>query len=914
MKLLRAQLNNYRVHEAIAVEFHGNTSLLGGQNEAGKSTLVEAIHRALFLPAKGDTSVHKGMRREGCKDKPEVRVGFEHRGQDWELYKHFNGNTGYTVTLKRSGFPTLEGDEAEEMLASITGAEMPSGRRATDETARQPWSHLWVWQGGAGDTPTDFIEGTTDQLVKLTSQGAGTVLMSDVDAKLAARYKDAYEVIYGSNNSKSARKHSELGLATTEQERCEAEVAELNRIVKALGEAADRHADAQARLAKAQPQREEVSAELNRLRQDIAAAEVVEIERDRARSQYEQLRAEAERLRKGAQELKVWTQTIDALRAKHAGDEQAQRYEAAFAKTTAERTAAEVALAEARTGKAPLVQRQEKIQARMALLSAKLELERAELNVTRIRRDETQLSAVEQELAGLPDFPQSKIDFYRQKAEQIQKQELQLEAVASTLRVLRTRLPLTINGQPLAEGEQAQLSAETTVTYGDELSLKLVVPGVDNEQGLRQRLDEQREALRLALAQWVIDGRVATSIDQLVDAMQQRKAVVKTRDDLRRRLKDENAAAIHSTFAEARQAVVRAQATDERQPTIEAWTDPTDKAAAEAMAQQISEAYTQYEGTIGALDNAYREADAAAKAAFERQQAYVKTRRAEEDQLSNAESLRQNLLAAHRGDPAAYLTALTDLEAREATAERAVTAAEAKVKALELDRLKVRRDRLSDQLTQLQATVEAARDQLSEARGRLRQEDGSDPDTELREARERRDRACAECARHQLEADATALLHELFRDETNAANARVTEPLAAAVGGYLRCMYGKDAAVKLHYEDGKFGEFYLVRPGFADHEEAFATLSGGAREQVAAAVRLATAEILAADHGGTLPVVFDDAFVNTDPTRIPSVIDMLYYAGQQGLQVIVSTCDPSRYENIGKVRYDVRRGQGAFKN
>ncbi len=911
MKLVRAHVVNYRVHESVEVEFHPATSLLGGQNEAGKSTLVEAIHRAFFLPAKGDTQVHKGMRREGAKDRPEVRVTFDHKGQEWELYKHFGGNTNSTVTLKRSGFPPLEGDEAEAMLNAITGDELEPGKRPNEEVMRKPWGHLWVWQGGAGDNPTDFIQGTTDQLVQLTSRGAGTVTMSDLDSRLATQFQEAHEETYG--NSTNAKKASHLGRATGERDRCEEQVAEFERVVKTLGEAADRHADAQARLAKAQPQREDVGAELNTLRREIAAGEVVEIERDRTRSQYEQLHAEAQRLREGAKQLAAWSQTIDSLQAKLSSDEEAQRFEEAFAKTAHDRTVAESRVAEARARKEPLVQQQEKIQARLALLNSAIDLERAEINVARIRRLEAESKAVDEELAGLPDFPQSKIDFYREKDEHIRKQELQLEAVASTLKVLRTRLPLTVNGTPLTEGAQAQLSAETTVAYGDELSLKLVVPGVENEEGLRHKISEQREALRLALAQWIINGRVATSIDQLADAIQQRKAVVKNQAALQRQLKDENATAVNQAFEEAKQAHIRAKANDERQPTLEGWIDPTDKPAAEALSQQISQAYKDQEETIRALDQELRTAETSAKSTLDKQQAYAKTRRAAEDELSNTVSLRQNLLAPHNHNAETFTAALADVETREGTAQRAVAAAEEKVKRLELDRLKIQAKRLADRLTQLQTTVEAARDQLSEARGRLRQEDGSDPDTELREAKERLARACADCAKHQLEADATALLHQLFRDETNAANARITEPLAEAVGGYLRCMFGKDAHVKLRYEDGKFGEFYLVRPGFADHEESFATLSGGAREQVAAAVRLATAEILAADHGGTLPVVFDDAFVNTDPLRIPSVINMLYYAGERGLQVIVSTCDPERYENIGKVSYDIKRGQGASK-
>ena len=89
----------------------------------------------------------------------------------------------------------------------------------------------------------------------------------------------------------------------------------------------------------------------------------------------------------------------------------------------------------------------------------------------------------------------------------------------------------------------------------------------------------------------------------------------------------------------------------------------------------------------------------------------------------------------------------------------------------------------------------------------------------------------------------------------------------------------------------------LIRPG--DPAFGFASLSGGAKEQVAAATRLAMAEILAADHDNCLPVLFDDAFAYTDPERTQALQRMLNLAAIRGLQVIVLTCTPNDYSAFG---------------
>jgi hypothetical protein len=59
------------------------------------------------------------------------------------------------------------------------------------------------------------------------------------------------------------------------------------------------------------------------------------------------------------------------------------------------------------------------------------------------------------------------------------------------------------------------------------------------------------------------------------------------------------------------------------------------------------------------------------------------------------------------------------------------------------------------------------------------------------------------------------------------------------------------------------------------------------------------AEVLAGDHGGCLPVVFDDAFAYSDPERVNQLQRMLDLAATRGLQVIVLTCNPSDYVALG---------------
>ena len=77
-------------------------------------------------------------------------------------------------------------------------------------------------------------------------------------------------------------------------------------------------------------------------------------------------------------------------------------------------------------------------------------------------------------------------------------------------------------------------------------------------------------------------------------------------------------------------------------------------------------------------------------------------------------------------------------------------------------------------------------------------------------------------------------------------------------------------------------------------------LSTGAREQLGVISRLACAAIVSVDDGGA-PVMIDDALGWSDPQRLQSMGAAIAAAGTQ-CQVIVLTCTPGRYSNVGQAK------------
>ena len=80
MRLLHASLRQVRLHQHLELRFDPHFTLLGGANEAGKSTVVEALHKVLFLRASATGRAVDELRSRLHSGLPEIAVDFEAAG------------------------------------------------------------------------------------------------------------------------------------------------------------------------------------------------------------------------------------------------------------------------------------------------------------------------------------------------------------------------------------------------------------------------------------------------------------------------------------------------------------------------------------------------------------------------------------------------------------------------------------------------------------------------------------------------------------------------------------------------------------------------------------------------------------------------------------------------------------------
>ena len=153
MKLISVTVRNYRIHKEVTIPFDHGLTVIAGPNESGKSTLVEAIHHALFLRSKVSGEIAQSLRSQLHAGHPTVILEFEADSKRWTIEKTFTGTASGSTTLKERGGRTRHNQEAEEEIHRLLQEEDAGGGKGIAERIRNCWAHLWVWQGTAGADP-----------------------------------------------------------------------------------------------------------------------------------------------------------------------------------------------------------------------------------------------------------------------------------------------------------------------------------------------------------------------------------------------------------------------------------------------------------------------------------------------------------------------------------------------------------------------------------------------------------------------------------------------------------------------------------------------------------------------------------------------------------------------------------------
>ncbi len=892
MKLISATVRNYRIHRDVTVNFDPSRTLVGGANETGKSTLIEAVHRGLFLKANVTGEAQKSMVSTLHAGHPEVEIRFVAQGAEFLLKKRFSGTTG-TTHLTKSGGGTWQGEEAETRLHELLGVPEVSGGRNILERVGVQWAHLWVWQGMSGRDPAGSTDGQrTELLQRLQAFGGGVAMQSESDARVAAHFAEAKERIFV--RAGSARTGSDLARAQTEAEEARVEHAAASDRLARLEQTVREFEEAVATARRAAGDLEKLSEQRTQVDEKLAQAEELSRSEERQSQEVKDAADKQEALESVEQTILGLRDSVGQLQASLAPKRDKEQCLAQSLDSSRERGAeAEGKYDEAQTNTRVARLRKElagswvgwfEKQAREAELRKRLE---------RVQAFEEEIAGYQAELSRLAAIDQKAFtDLQHLESKQAQAQAA-LNAMAAEIELVAAPNPVRVGSVELSVGKRQRIVEPTEVSVGDTLSLKIYPGGGDSLTKARNEVREAQARLQRSLDEYGLQTVAAAA-----EALAKRTEVERKRTAAEAAVSALDADDLADECSEAETDFASAEADVARRMEQLGCSDRPDSLAEAKARLRCEDKSLRNCETLESEMKVARDALLAEQSGLTGQLKTLQGDIAKDTQkLTGFEAQLRMLLDSH-GEDAVRAQRLAGARLAKECAEEALTQIQAALSALQPDQLSQSCDRLQRAITAKDQERQDAERRRAVSQAALRSDGAEDPHTAQAQADAKRASAEDHLAAVSRKAQAIALIDELFQHEQQALADRFSQPLAEKIGDYLKRLFGPEARAVVTFEDNAFKRIELVRSAQGG-AMPFDSLSGGTREQVAAAVRLAIAELLAANHDGSLPVVFDDAFAYSDPDRVNTMQGMLDLGASRGLQVIVLSCNPSDYAGLG---------------
>jgi len=874
MRIRKIQIRNFRklLGPLTIAGLGDGVTVIAGDNEEGKSTLLLALRAALFVKHKISAGVSEELLPFGSKVRPELRLDLEFGGRPYSLYKAFYQNPRAELSC-----PTgrLEGSAAEEELARLLRFESPQKGSAEPKSEHQGLCGLlWLTQGESFLNQPPSMQLQRDLQSALEAE-VGSVLTGE----LGRRLLDVFQKQHDRNFTKTGKPREELHKA---QER----VAALRDKLQGLGERLRDYDSKVDRLG-------ELQATLRRYQDD----ETLPREQANLETQKRLLLAIGQR----EQALAGLRRESELLAAKLLGqqDQRRQRHEAReqlrrLARELDEGTVGQGLLATRRAESQAQLERLEKRQRsaqqqlsdgqaavtalRRAVERCRIDRELAELQKRRTETLELEArkSKVSEELSRLL-VDEKQLQTLREQAQRVRERTVELQAVATqlTLESLDQGAVL-VDGQPYQGSGPLIVTEPTLIERPGQLRL-VVTPGRSGASKLRQQLDAEQAKLSRALDDLGLPDVAAAEREQSLRS--ERLAELKDLNRQHERLCPEGVAALgEEVFRLDRKRQLLAGESSAL-PVDELGQQLIDQEAALAQKSQVAtEALT-------ILDRHRRELAQLAEEQAQRE--------------GTIEQLRREVarLTTRLGEEAARISdgeleqSVQQLEQQVAEVASQAAQLASEVAAAQPERVRQLVERLQGTVVELAKQIQATESKVQELAIELRTLGQQALHAELEETRAALGRAEVELQHKQRQAEAIAVLYESLQAHDRRAREAYLAPLIRLIEPYLQAILpGCRMAL-----DEKALSIVGLRRG--EVSEPFDSLSIGTREQLAVIVRLAVADLFA-QRGQSVPIVLDDALVFCDDARFDRMLDILRHGGRRH-QILILTCHERSFRRAG---------------
>lgn len=871
--------------------FSEGLNVLHAPNGTGKSSLFEALRMAL-MDNHGVTGQAVGaIRPWGRSLAPRVTVAFCHGGVDYRITKQFVEEAGAKLERLEDGVyrPLAEGRKADEQVRGLFTKNAP-GKGVSSPAHWGLAQVLWAPQGDLALIPL------SNDLVADIRAALGAQVDSTATGPIEKRIEEVYATIYtpggkyksGANAPAAARLFEEL-------ERARMVLRDANDELNRFEEASREVEDCSARRAQARHDAKALEEQIKEKRDRAEAYRALTHERESAGSalnladtRHRNLEEQIARILQVEREREEKRDELKTL------DEDLPAKEKTLEERRREATEALAAVEDARKARVDIETARKRAEAARRYVSEMKNLAELDKRLERLADIEARLAEARNERASLLAPDEKDLSRIRKAINDLQTARVKLDASMITLEIVLEKdgtVEVVTGEAPgtraLAAGlaERFKGSPEIVADLKGVARLRASGPAADlgelrnDELWAAERVDEltrpygtsdpaQLDALR----------EKADALEKGVDRLEAERDGISDGEPIEetRRRRAEVEAALET---------IRREYPDWKEQAPE--PDRLEAAArdsARAHETDLNEAERRNETARDAREAAERDLDVHRT---NRDNAVKELARIDERW---AEATRDGKSPEKRANE------LRELLLTRQAAKANLETIEAQIAGYDDDPV-AELERLEQQLDKVRGAAEAARDAESRAEARLAGLADNGPYTAAAEAAETVARLEEEHRREKLRADGVKLLYDTVQECRAAAVASVSGPVEAAATRLLHRVAGRRlGALRL---DANLGLEHVC-PEVHDGPVAIGNLSGGEKEQIYLATRLALAEVLAKEERQL--VVLDDVLTATDAGRLARVMIAMEEAAQR-LQVLVLTCHPERYGALNRAAF-----------
>jgi DNA repair exonuclease SbcCD ATPase subunit len=868
MRLHKLTLRHWRGITHREIHFDDGVTLLEGPNEIGKSSIIEAIQLLFSELDSSNKKQVKSVQPAGQDVGSEVSVEFSVAGHRVIYAKTYNKNRSTTAHI--SGTKNLQetGRSAHEWVANLL----------SEQVDMDLWQTLLVDQGEQINQIK--LSSSVSLAQALDSVAGATDTSSHEDETLISAAQREYERYY---TLKTGRiKYTEL-VNTTEQ--VKARLAELTGSMH--------------QLEQDQQQQKTIAQEVERLRialPQMRQAEQAESER------WQKLQEKTAALTTKKQSLaeidNQLSRTLDTIQSRAALVTQIQEQQKASEQFSQEiETLQQHLQQESKTldtlnsGLARLQDEEKELRGLEKLTGADLNYLEKEIQLTQHRKTLSQIESIEQELtenlAAISDIPvdAQALATYVQLEQALAVAQARAEVASTNLTFTAKKpLPLIIDDQTtnLSAGQEHKLSTSRTlhIKLPDLLDIEVSPPESTTDLAQQhQQAKSQLQALQTELG--VSDLQSATA---LARQRSDREAEVQQLKSQQRKILQD----LHISELEQQIKLLTKTCTQYIRDRAETPSMPADTRAAAENLLHIEHKLARLQTQIEQATKDYKTQAAAAASARQTMESKTAQNLAAK---AATDALRQSLEEQRQKRTDASLTDLKQeqqtiaadlrLELDAISAELAQQNVEAQKMLLE--NAAASADRTAAELRQQEQALAILNDRLEIARANGLHESIAKTQTQLLQLQQ-------DLTATQRRAEAAQKLWVTLNHHRDAARQAYLQPLKQHIEALGKLVFGPTFEIEIAQD------WSITHRTLGGITLAFDDLSIGAKEQLAILMRLAAAQLVARHSG--IPLFIDDALGFSDPQKLNTMGAAIAAAGRT-CQIIILTCAPGRYANVG---------------